>query len=170
MRQSLTLKNTTMKSLIRCLLAAMLILWLAGCQSARRNPEDSPPPDAKHRPLAGTWKLLQGRLIENGDTTLTDYTGDTSFIKIINQDHFAFLEHTVQKDSASLFAAGGGHYSLKDSIYTEHLEYCNARQWENHDFSFTVTIKGDTLTQSGIEKIDSLGVNRINTEIYLRVQ
>ena len=123
-------------------------------------------------PIQGTWKLLTGTLIEKGDTTVTDYTKDKEFIKIINDTHFAFLNHDLDKgkDSTAEFSAGGGKYSLKDSSYTEHLEYCNDRQWEGNDFEFTVTINNDTLIQKGIEKIDSLGVNRMNIEKYLRMK
>src|SRR5262249_2283873 len=92
------------------------------------------------------------------------------FIKIINNDHFAFLAHDLNKgkNADSMFSCGGGHYQLKDSSYTEHLEYCNAREWEGNDFTFTVTIHDDTLIQKGIEKIDSLKVNRMNIEKYIR--
>jgi hypothetical protein len=124
-------------------------------------------------PIEGTWKLLSGTLIEKGDTTVTDYTHKLSFIKIINASHFAFLNHDVNKgkDSATAsFGAGGGSYTLKDSSYTEHLEYCNDRQWEGNDFSFTVTIRNDTLVQTGVEKIESAGVNRLNIEKYVRVK
>jgi hypothetical protein len=123
-------------------------------------------------PLEGTWKLLSGTTIEKGVSTVTDYTKDREFIKIINDTHFAFLSHDLNKgkDSAAVFTAGGGSYSLADSLYTEHLEYCNDRQWEGNSFEFTVTIRGDTLTQKGIEKIENIGVNRINIETYRRVK
>ena len=65
---------------------------------------------------------------------------------------------------------GGGSYSLKDSLYTEHLEYCNDRQWEGNDFDFTITIKNDTLTQTGIEKVANAGINRLNIEKYSRLK
>jgi hypothetical protein len=122
--------------------------------------------------LAGTWKLQTGTLIEHGDTTVTDYTKTSSFIKIINATHFAFLQHDLGKgkDSAASFSAGGGTYTLKDSTYTEHLEYCNARNWEGNDFSFTVTIDGDTLVQRGVEKVEASGINRLNIERYIRVK
>src|SRR5690348_18411477 len=96
-------------------------------------------------PIQGTWKLLTGTLIEKGDTTVTDYTKGKEFIKIINATHFAFLDHDLNKgkDSAPEFSAGGGKYSLQDSTYTEHLEYCNDRQWEGNDFQFTVSISKD---------------------------
>ena len=123
-------------------------------------------------PITGTWKLFSGTLIEKGDTTVTDYTKNQSFIKIINNSHFAFLLHDLKngKDSSAVFSSGGGSYSLKDSLYTEHLEYCSDRQWEGHDFQFTITIQNDTLTQKGVEKIEKIGVDRINIERYVRVK
>jgi hypothetical protein len=122
--------------------------------------------------IVGTWQLITGTLIEKGDTVVTDYSKNVSFIKIINDTHFAFLQHDLRKgkDSAASFTAGGGRYTLKDSSYTEHLEYCNAREWEGNDFTFNVSLSNDTLVQSGVEKIDSAGINRINIEKYFRVK
>ncbi|MHC2993022.1 hypothetical protein OB13_16080 [Pontibacter sp. HJ8] len=122
-------------------------------------------------PITGTWQLMEATLIEKGDTTVTNYTKDVSFIKIINETHFAFLQHdlTKGKDSA-IFVSGGGPYSLKDSLYTEHLEYCSAREWEGNDFTFTIALKGDTLIQKGVEKVVSAGVDRLNIETYIKVK
>jgi len=123
--------------------------------------------------IEGTWQLLKGTLIEKGDTIVTDYTRNISFIKIINSTHFAFLEHDLNngQDSGAVFVSGGGRYSLNDScMYTEHLEYCSARNWEGNDFKFTISIKADTLIQTGIEKVESAGVSRVNTERYIRVK
>ena len=123
-------------------------------------------------PIIGTWQLLNGTVIEKGDTSVTDYTKNISFIKIINATHFAFLQHDLNKgkDSAAVFVAGGGSYSLKDNLYTEHLQYCSAREWEGNDFAFTITINKDTLIQRGIEKVEGAGVNRINIEKYVKVK
>jgi len=124
-------------------------------------------------PLKGTWKLVSGTLVEKGDTVVNDYTKNTSFIKIINEDHFAFLQHDLNKgkDSATAsYSSGGGSYSLKDSTYTEYLEYCSDRGWEGNYFSFTINISNDTLIQSGVEKIEKEGVNRLNIEKYVRVK
>jgi len=144
--------------------AITLITWLlfASCATKKAS-----------LPIVGTWKLLSGSLIEKGHTTITDYTGNKQFIKIINDTHFAFMSHDLNKgkDSATaLFSAGGGKYSIKDSIYTEHLEYCSDRQWENNDFQFTVSIKNDTLTQQGVEKIAGTNINRLNIEKYVRLK
>ncbi len=147
----------------------MLIASLAvACTSRESSNNDT----AGKTQLAGTWKLLSGTLIEKGDTTTTDYTSGKSFIKILNDTHFAFMLHDLNhgKDSSAAFTAGGGKYTLKDRSYTEHLEYCSARDWEGHNFTFNVEINGDTLIQSGLEKIDSLGVDRLNIEKYVRVK
>ncbi|MBO9611670.1 MAG: hypothetical protein J7619_03185 [Dyadobacter sp.] len=122
--------------------------------------------------LEGTWKLLSGTLIEKGDTTVTDYTRKVSFIKVINGSHFAFLQHDLNKgkDSTASFSAGGGAYTLKDSAYTEKLEYCTAREWEGNEFHFTISIQNDTLIQRGVEKVEAAGVERLNIEKYVRVK
>jgi len=153
-----------MKKQLVILLTAILLASCGTKSGINNAPEAS-------IPVAGTWKLISGTLIENGDTMVTYYTKDVSFIKIINETHFAFLQHDLNqgKDSTAVFVAGGGRYSLADSIYTEHLEYCNDRAWEGNDFSFVVTVKNDTLIQRGVEKVEEAGVNRLNIEMYVRV-
>jgi hypothetical protein len=152
------------------LMPALLLLpvLLAACNPAA----DKETQQTTSLPIAGTWQLISGTTIEKKDTTVTYYTKSLSFIKIINGTHFAFLKHdlTKGKDSTASFGAGGGRYTLTDSAYTEHLEYCSDRQWENNDFTFTVTIQHDTLIQSGIEKVESAGINRLNIEKYVRVK
>ena len=139
-----------------------LIIIAACSESPKKDPQI-----ADEVSLKGTWKLLTGTLIEKGDTIVTDYTKGRSFIKIINDSHFAFLNHILRKDTTD-FSAGGGSYTLNGNNYTEHLEYCSAKEWEGHDFTFTVTINGDTLIQSGVEKIEAQGINRVNIEKYIR--
>ncbi|MBS1487832.1 MAG: lipocalin-like domain-containing protein [Bacteroidetes bacterium] len=124
-------------------------------------------PDAEIN-LEGTWKLLSSTLVQNNDTTLTDYTKDQSFIKVINKHHFAFLSHIFQQ-TPDRFSAGGGTYLLQGKIYTEHLEYCSAPEWEGHDFTFEVSIHNDTLVQNGVEKIASQNINRLTIEKYIKV-
>jgi hypothetical protein len=131
--------------------------------------QESAKKETESLPIQGTWKLLTGTLIEKGDTTVTHYTKNLSFIKIINDTHFAFLQHDTRKDSVN-FSAGGGRYELRGNDYTEHLEYCSAKEWEGHDFNFTLTINGDTLTQRGVEKIEAQGIDRMNIEKYVRVK
>jgi hypothetical protein len=151
---------------MKLFLALALVLFIvSSCQNQTNNKPIG-------TPIEGTWKLLSGTLIEKGDTTITEYTGDLSMIKIINATHFSFLNHDLRKgsDSTAVFSAGGGRYTLSGDQYTEHLEYCSYRQWEGNTFPFTLTISGDTLVQQGVEKIEELGVERLNVEKYIRVR
>ena len=151
---------------IRALLSVSSLFFLCGCgDNINKVPQ-------ARQPIVGTWRLITGIIINNGDTVQTDYTKTRSFIKIINDTHFAFLKHDLKNGKDAVTAAydsGGGTYTLTDSIYTEHLEYCMERVWEGNDFKFTVTIKQDTLVQTGVEKIEKIGVNRLNIEKYVRL-
>jgi len=148
--------------MLKLFTSALLLVCLVSC-----NEKQNEPAATKANLISGTWKLLTATVIEKGDTTITDYTKGRSFIKIINDSHFAFLNHTLRKDTTD-FSAGGGRYTLTGNNYTEHLEYCSAKEWEGHDFTFTVTITGDILVQSGVEKIEAQGIDRLNTEKYIR--
>lgn len=157
-----------MKTHFPALLLAVSILTSCGGPETGQNAEKAPAAE-----LEGTWKLLSGTLIEKGDTTVTDYTKKVSFIKIINDSHFAFLQHDLNKGkdtTTASFSAGGGAYTLKDSAYTEKLEYCTAREWEGNEFHFTISIQNDTLVQRGVEKVEAAGVERLNIEKYVRVK
>ena len=146
----------------------LIATTLASCGTNTSNEESR----VATTQITGTWKLLTGTIIEKGDTVVTDYTKNRSFIKIINESHFAFLHHDLNKgkDSAAVFVAGGGSYSLADNKYTEHLEYCTSREWEGNDFTFTISIKGDSLIQSGVEKVENAGIDRLNIEKYIRLK
>ncbi|AWW00278.1 hypothetical protein [Arcticibacterium luteifluviistationis] len=140
----------------------LLIVTLASC---------SPATDKSSLEIEGTWKLFEATLEENGVKTVTKYDQNTSFIKIINKSHFAFLLHDLSngKDSTAVYSSGGGTYELVGNKYTENLEYCTDRQWEGNDFHFTLEIINDTLIQSGVEIVEEAGVNRMNTEKYIKV-
>jgi hypothetical protein len=151
-----------MKIILPLMIAALLV---TACETEQ--------PASTALPLPGTWRLLSGTLIENNDTSVTDYTKGRKFLKIINDSHFSFIHHDLGKGSDSataVFSAGAGTYELKDSTYTEHLEFCSDRNWENNSFHFTITIQNDTLVQKGVEKIEGTNVNRFNIEKYVRVK
>ena len=140
---------------------------ISGCKQSTEVNNSSTP-----IPIAGTWQLISGTLIEKADTTITDYTKGIRMIKIVNDTHFAFVNHDLNhgKDSTASFSAGGGRYELSGDTYTEFLEYCSAREWEGNDFKFTVEIRNDTLIQKGVEKIEGIGVERLNIEVYRRMK
>ncbi|WP_435355903.1 hypothetical protein [Emticicia sp. SJ17W-69] len=122
--------------------------------------------------IIGTWELVSATSTEK-DSTVSTFNPKLKMIKIINPTHFAFLSHDLSmgKDSVTAaYSAGGGQYTLKDSIYTEHLEYFSSREWENNKFEFVVKIVNDTLIQKGIEKVEKLGVDHIIIEKYRRVK
>lgn len=145
-----------------------LFLSLYGCTT-----NDKPIQEKRSSPtIKGTWKLLQGVVIKGEDTVVTDYTHQQEVIKLINESHFAFLRHDLHhgKDSNAVFVSGGGKCEITSNTYIEHLDYCNYRTWENNTFEFNYTIVGDTLTTTGIEKVEALNVNQVNTEKYIRIK
>ncbi len=154
-----------MKFRITC---TLLLSFLISCESKQNA--DKPVPPAN--PMIGTWKLISGTTIQGKDTTTTDYTKNKNFIKIINGSHFSFVDHDLNKgkDSLAYYSSGAGTYTFSDSVYTEHLQYCSDRAWEGNDFTFTVSIKNDSLTQTGVEKVEKINVNRLNIERYVRVK
>jgi hypothetical protein len=146
----------------------IFITLLCSCESKQEHETAAIPVN----PMIGTWELVSGETIQGKDTTVTDYTKGKKFIKIINASHFAFVGHdlTKGKDSLAFYTSGAGTYTLTDTSYTEHLAFCNDRAWEGNDFSFHVLIRNDSLTQTGIEKVEKLGVNRLNIERYVRLK
>jgi hypothetical protein len=154
---------------MKLLTGTMIFLaLLSSCESKQQ----SEPVAVPVNPMIGTWELVSGETIQGKDTTVTDYTKGKKFIKIINGSHFAFVGHDLAKgkDSLAFYTSGAGTYTLTDSSYTEHLAFCSDRAWEGNDFSFHVLIRNDSLTQTGIEKIEKLGVDRLNIERYVRLK
>lgn len=124
--------------------------------------------------IIGTWKLLASKKITPKDTVVTyPLKGESQeTLKMFNGSHFSFFTHDLQKGKVPTpaFSAGSGTYVLSGNQYSEHLIYCSHRDWENTKFKFTLTLKGDTLTQKGIEHIESLNINHEIVEVYVRVK
>ena len=120
--------------------------------------------------LNGSWKLVSSKSIVKKDTTDTSPKNGLETIKLYNDDHFAFFTHNTLKTDKPVYDSGSGTYSLANENYTEHLQYCTEREWENHDFNFTLTVKNDTFQQRGVEKIDSLHVDHIIIETYVKIK
>lgn len=152
--------------------AVVFAYLLAACSpSAENGHPNKESQSSSELPLVGTWELLSAKTIRN-DSTTTNLLEGQRMIKIINDTHFAFMKHDLNKgqdSTTAAYVAGGGTYELKGDQYHEHLEYLNYREWEGNDFHFTIEIKGDTLIQSGIEKIEDLGVDQKIIETYKRV-
>lgn len=116
--------------------------------------------------IEGTWKMIYAEVIEN-DSLKTKKLSNTTFIKIINKTHFSFFNQ--ENNSAKNFYPGAGYYFLKGNNYTETLTFTTINAIKNHNFSFNILIKGDTLIQSGIEKVEAIGLNRQIVEKYIRL-
>jgi len=146
-------------------LILVMTLSLVACNQVKTNIEN----EALN--IQGTWKLVSSQAVTQGDTVNTSPQRTVEMIKIINETHFAFFKHDLNKGKGdtAIYDSGSGPYTLKGDNYSEHLEYCSAREWEGHDFRFTVTLKHDTLIQRGIEKIENLNVDREITEVYVRM-
>jgi len=147
-----------------------LVVFSIAMLAMSANKKDDPKQSAL--PLIGTWKLISGTTITKKDTVVTDYTKNQKMIKIINKTHFAFLRHDLEsgKTKDSAYESGAGTYTLSGNHYTEYLEYCNYREWEGKKFSFTISIKNDTLTQRGLEKVEEANINREIIERYVRIK
>lgn len=124
--------------------------------------------------IIGTWKLVSSKKITNKDTVVTyPIKGEIQeTLKMFTGTHFSFFTHDLEKGKAKtpVFSAGSGTYVLSGNAYSEHLIYCSHRDWEDSKFNFTLTLKGNTLTQKGIEKIESLKVNHEIIEVYVKVK
>jgi hypothetical protein len=145
--------------------ALFLLVFAASCNRIVETTEQPKDPT-----LAGTWQLHSSQIIEKGDTINTFPVKDQEMIKSFTDTHFTFMKHDTRqgKGDSAVFDAGAGTYTLKGDDYTEKLQYCNAREWENHDFHFKLRISGDTIVQTGVEKIDSLGIDREIREVYVK--
>lgn len=155
-----------MRPILFCLFAALLY---TSCQQNKSAKETSEP-----NQIQGTWKLVSNIVITKGDTAIV-YPAigkEEIMLKMYNDSHFSFFTHDTKqgKTKDSIFTAGAGTYKLNGEDYSEHLEFCNFREWENHDFNFKLKIHQDTLVQRGIERIDSLNVNREIIETYVRLK
>lgn len=148
-------------------LLSFCIFAIAGCTQKPAETEKS-----VSQPLIGTWHLISSKSITKGDTTVTTPPKDQEMVKIFNGSDFAFFTHDLKQGKVDkpVFSAGSGTYTLQGNNYAEHLTYCNARDWENRDFKFTVEFKHDTLVQKGIEKIDSLKIDHEIIETYVKLR
>ncbi len=154
----------------------LLILIVEGCTGSS-SPQYIPIPEENASEeigpsIIGTWQLLAVLTIEGQDSVLTEYTKGVKGIKMLNDTHFAFFQHDLDqgKKSDSLYVSGGGTYTFKEGIYTENLEYCNFRFYENNTFEFEVVVTGDTLIQRGEEEVAEAGVSKYIVETYVRVE
>jgi hypothetical protein len=147
------------------------VVLLAACKAPVK--EEAAVKEVPSAPIQGTWKMASAVTVTKGDSVVTyPIKGNKEeMIKVINDSHFAFFKHDLKGGTGKpIFDSGAGTYTLVGDNYTENLQYCNYREWENHSFNFKVTFKGDTLIQRGIEKIDSLKIDHEIVETYIKLK
>ncbi len=146
---------------MRILYVILICAFLSSCNKTK-------PPQTN---ITGTWQLISATTMQGDSTYQKDLT-NTRMIKILNKTHFCFLNHDLGEnpDSEKIFVAGGGTYNLEGEQYTEYLEYCNYREWEKNTFEFKLELKGDTLIQNGIEKLEKLGIDRRIVEVFVKIK
>jgi len=118
--------------------------------------------------IQGTWKLVSGSIIDKKSGKKSDYPMNFQMIKIINNTHFAFLKRSINPKDSTGFDAGGGSYTLNDDAYTEHLQYYKNKNWEGKTFDFKLSLVNDTLIQTGVEKVEKEGIDRVIIEKYIK--
>ncbi|KQR71099.1 hypothetical protein [Pedobacter sp. Leaf176] len=118
--------------------------------------------------IQGTWKLISGTITDRKSGKITNYLANFNMIKIINDTHFAFLKHSKNPEDSTGFDAGGGTYLLNGSTYTEHLTYYKNKNWEGKTFDFKLSLAKDTLIQTGLEKVEKEGIDRVIVEKYVK--
>ena len=111
--------------------------------------------------------MVYAKTIEGDSIKLKDLS-NTTFIKIINKSHFAFFNQ--ENNGTANFYGGAGTYTLKGDDYTETLNFTAVEAIKKHQFSFKIEIKGDTLIQSGIEKVEAAGMDRYIVEKYIKLK
>jgi len=116
--------------------------------------------------IIGTWKLVYGEIREGDSIKIKDLS-HTKFIKIINEDHFAFFNQIENEEEG--FYGGGGSYSLKGEDYTEKLDYISWTTLRGQEFNFTIEFREDTLVQYGLEEVKEANIKRHIIEKYIKV-
>jgi hypothetical protein len=98
---------------------------------------------AKKSQLEGTWEIVSARPMPTPPKGVKE-------IKIISGGHFVFVRYNTENGKP--IYVGGGTYTLDGTSYTEHVDFMSeaiSAGIFGKDQPFTVTVEGDTLTQTG---------------------
>jgi hypothetical protein len=103
-------------------------------------PSQTSSDQAKKSPVEGTWEFVAAPRL----------SPPRKEIKIILGGHFVFARYNAE--TGNLIYAGGGTYTLNSTSYTEHVDFMSqtiSKGLVGKDQPFTVTVEGDTLSQTG---------------------
>ncbi len=154
-----------MKTHFPALLLAVSMLTACGGQEKVQSPEKVP------NELEGT-RNPKRHIDREGGYHRDRLHKESSFIKILNGSHFAFLQHDLNKgkDSTASFFGGRWTYTLKRQRLYREIGILQCPGVGGNEFHFTISIHNDTLVQRGVEKVEAAGVERLNIEKYVRVK
>ncbi|WP_296385238.1 hypothetical protein [Winogradskyella sp.] len=136
----------------------LVIIVLITCVSCNNKADNT---------IEGTWKMIYAET-KQGDSIQIKELSNTDFIKVINASHFAFINQDY--GNSENFYSGGGIYTYQDNKYVEILNFTSVELIRGHKFPFTAIIRGDTLTQTGIEEVKAAGMKREIIEKYIRIK
>lgn len=145
---------------------ALAVLLGMACQDKGEHTSQALQVEKPNESIVGTWKLVYGEIREEDSIQVKDLS-QALFIKIINEDHFAFFNQP--KDGGKGFYGGGGSYTLNGNKYTEVLDYVAVEALRGHKFPFDIALKGDTLIQSGVEDVPEANIKRHIVEKYIKI-
>ena len=99
--------------------------------------------------LEGSWEYISRRMVY-ADTVVTEDLFAGPSYKILNSTHFAFGRQTIADGEAQndVFA-GGGRYTVVDSVYTETIEYHSTAGLVGQKVVFKSRIEGELWFQTG---------------------
>lgn len=117
--------------------------------------------------IEGSWQMVYAEIREKDSVQVKDLS-NTRFIKIINADHFAFVNQ--ENGTSDNFSSGAGRYSYDGKNYIETLEFVSWTEIRGHDFHFEVSVSADSLIQHGHELVEEAGMDRYILEKYVRIK
>ena len=127
-----------MKRLLVCA-AAMIFVIAAFAWAKLANTPTS------HEKIVGAWKL------ESADRNGQPAPTGTTEIKIISKGRYVWVQYDPAKNKT--LASGAGSYVFNGNSYSEHIELLDVNGQGDSvvgkDATFTVTVQGDTLSQTG---------------------
>ncbi|SHG83604.1 hypothetical protein [Flagellimonas flava] len=124
-------------------LLVLSILMFLGCHS-KENPKPNSP---EKQDLNGTsWKMDYSMEI-HGDTTYRHVPEHWVRIKTFTKNRFTFTGYDFGKKEIA--GIGGGTYTLKDSIYTEYIEFHHRSDFNGTQFQGELYIDSLYLYQTG---------------------
>lgn len=104
-------------------------------------------PHSQNQSIVGTWKLVSGASVINGDSTLrVPNYGEIVQLKSWSKETFVFAGKTINNNKTN-YSFGNGEYTLQGNQYTEMIHTHVSPSYEGINLKLHIELDGDTLTQ-----------------------